>query len=279
MANLESNRLSADWSDRYLRLLGVEREAPSPDALTRLERAHIGAVPFCNVSSILRRGGTSPNRPVSSLDPEAVLASWIKGDAGGVCFETSGMLCRLLVSLGYEAHQVMANASFPGSHQAVLVKLGGTRYLVDAGNGAPFSPVPLDGEHVIRHVGLGYRFHAGELPQTWQQERWIDDAWTLFCTYELTEPTPDVLEATYQRHHTPGRSWVVDELRVVRCSETDVKAYRSGRFTHYTADGKHSQQVSEPSAVARLVAETFGLPRLPVEEALRAQAAFSVGSN
>ncbi len=41
--------------DRYLHLLGVERETPSLDALTRLVRAHLYHVPFENVSKLYNR--------------------------------------------------------------------------------------------------------------------------------------------------------------------------------------------------------------------------------
>ena len=43
------------WTERYLALLGIEREAPSREALTRLVKAHVLAVPFENVTALLRR--------------------------------------------------------------------------------------------------------------------------------------------------------------------------------------------------------------------------------
>ena len=48
------------WTDRYLVLLGVEREAPSLDALTRLVRAQVLTVPFENITALLRRRDARP---------------------------------------------------------------------------------------------------------------------------------------------------------------------------------------------------------------------------
>jgi arylamine N-acetyltransferase len=273
--DVTAKRPSRGWVDRYLQFLGISREAPSLEALTRLEQAHIRAIPFTNVGSILRRADTPAEQPVLPLDPEETLRSWEDGLGGGVCFETSGMICRLLEELGYHAHAVLADSSFPGSHQAVLVHLSGSRYLVDAGNGAPFFPVRLNGEQEVRRVGLAYRFRQGPQPQTWEQDRWIEGKWSHSFEYHLDVPTDEALEAAYQRHHTPGRSWVMDELRVVCCSERDVKAYRNGRFTHYNAAGKRSQEVSQLADIVSLIQQEFGFIRLRVADALVAQADFS----
>src|SRR5215212_6151814 len=125
------------WVERYLALLEVEHPAPSPEALARLTRAHVGTVLFENVTSILRRQA-HPAGPVPSVDPEAVLVGWERGRGGGVCFELVELFGRLLIGLGYRAWPVLGDMKFPAAHQALLVELDGRRYLVDVGNGAPF---------------------------------------------------------------------------------------------------------------------------------------------
>jgi N-hydroxyarylamine O-acetyltransferase len=262
------------WVERYLALLGVEHPAPSPMALTRLTRAHVGAVLFENVTSILRRRA-HPTGPVPPVDPEALLESWERGRGGGVCFELAEMFARLLVALGYRAHPVLGDMKFPGAHQAVLVELGGRRYLADVGNGAPFfEPIPLEGEVEVRRVGLTYRFRPGGAGGGWVQDRLIAGDWEPFCRYRLRPPDPREREAAYQRHHTPGESWVVGDLTLIRLREDEVRALRNRQLSRFTADGRRSEPVEE-AACARLAAEVFGMPGLPVEEALRALAAGS----
>jgi N-hydroxyarylamine O-acetyltransferase len=260
---------SRGWVTRYLALLGVVLEPPSHEALARLTRAHVGTVLFENVSSILRRQA-HPTGPVPPVDPEVLLATWEQGRGGGVCFELVEMFSRLLVELGYRAHPVLGHMAFPGAHQAVLVQLDGRRYLADVGNGAPFfEPIPLEGEVEVRRAGLAYRFHRDEASQQWIQDRLINGTWEPFCRYELGPPDPHERAAAYQRHHTPGESWVVDDLTLIRLREDEVWSLRRGQLTHFSSDGKWSEPASGGTCV-RPAAEVFGMPNLPVAEALRA---------
>jgi len=60
-----SDASTAAWTERYLNFLGLEREAPSHDALGRILRAH-RTVTFENITSILRRAA-HPDGPASAL--------------------------------------------------------------------------------------------------------------------------------------------------------------------------------------------------------------------
>jgi len=263
---------SPEWVSRYLALLGVDHTAPSLEALSRLARAHVSTIPFTNVPAILRRR-VHPLGPVPPIDPHALLESWERRCGGGVCFELAEMFSRLLVAIGYRAYSVLAQISFPGSHQAVVVELDGRTYLAEVSNGAPFfEPIPLDESVEMRRVGLGYRFRPGEAERQWVQERLIDGAWEPFCRYDLQPAGSRERAAAYQRHHTPGESWVVDDLRLVKCREDEVLALRNGRLTRFTAAGKRDEAVTE-EAYVRVAAEIFGMPDLPVMSALEALAA------
>jgi arylamine N-acetyltransferase len=210
------------------------------------------------------------------VDLDEQLGFWEEGTAGGVCFERTAMFGRLLEDLGYQAHTTLADASFPKSHQALVVSFPDGDFLADVGNGAPFYyPVPIRETSEVRHVGLVYRFRPGDRPHELVQERLINGAWSLFCTYDLRDPGAKVLEQAYQRHHRPGESWVMDEFRLVRCTQEDVRAYRSGQFTHYTSSGKRSEKLTDPASVVRMAVEEFGLPWFRVGETLSAQAGFA----
>lgn len=266
---------SATWVDGYLELLGLQRQPPTLSFLQQLTRAHVCRVPFENVTSILRRAAAGDGL-VSPLDREAELRAWTDRRGGGVCFEVVDMLGALLPALGFKTHPVLAKISFVGSHQANLVELD-ERYLVDAGNGAPFfEPIPVAGRAFqISHVGLTYRFRAvageGATDQI-VQDRLIESEWQPFCTYDLAPASAEGRAEAFRRHHTRGQSWVVDNLTLTRCTDAEVWALRDDRLTHFTADGKTQSTLRSPAEVAGVVADQFGLPNAPVAEALAALA-------
>jgi N-hydroxyarylamine O-acetyltransferase len=265
----QAGKLGPDWTDRYLAMLGLEREQPSLEALGHITSRH-RRIPFENVSSLLR-ARRHLRQEVPPIDPEEQLSAWQSRRSGGICFEVADTLARLLAGLGYDAKAILCQISFPGSHQAILVQLAGRRFLVDAGNGAPFfEPIPLGVEFEIHRAGLGYRFHAGESAEEWVQDRLIDGAWIPFCRYLLREPSQQEKRRAYQRHHTPGQSWVSGSLRMIRCEEDSVWVLNNGEFTLHTATGKRSEQISDPAEYERLARDIFRLPALPMREGLAA---------
>jgi N-hydroxyarylamine O-acetyltransferase len=269
-----------EWTRRYLALLGVEHPAPSLEALTLLTSAHVERVLFSSVTSLFRRRD-HPTGPVPPLDPMALLDTWERGTGGGVCFEAAEMMSRLLRSLGYQARITLATVgeSWAGGHQGVLVELDGRRYLVDVGNGAPYSEaIPLDGPVEIHHVGLGYRFRPGENADHWIQDRCIDGTWTHFGTYDLQPATAGAREAGYQRHHTPGESWVVGSVLVVRCASDAVTVLRDNTMTRYTDAGKQTETIEDASAYRRIATEHFNAPNLPLDEARAALASIKAAT-
>ncbi len=156
------------------------------------------------------------------------------------------------------------------------MEAAGARWLVDAGNGAPFfDPVPLDRPFEIRRAGLGYRFHADAADAgTWVQERALEDGWRPFCRYPLQPQSQADREIAYQRHHRPRETWVTNAIVLVRSGEDEVFAFRNGDQTRYRAEGKVTKRVQEPGEWARLPG-LVGLPALPVAAAARAWAAIN----
>jgi N-hydroxyarylamine O-acetyltransferase len=270
-----SAQISNDWMYRYLTLLAVDRAAPSLPALANLIRAQFRTVPFENVTSLLRRVAHLDG-PVPPLDPEALLVNWERGRGGGVCYELSTMFHRLLTALGYDASLVLAQISFPGGHQAIQVALNGDLYLVDVGTGAPFfMPIPLDRTHEVHHAGLAYRFRPGDADQIWQQDRLIDGTWTPFCRYDLHPPDENERAAAYQRHHTFGETWVVDKLRLVKCTDEAVFTVTDNVLTRITEQGKRTEHLTDLASYQTLAAEIFHLPAFPIADAVAARAEFA----
>jgi arylamine N-acetyltransferase len=260
------------WTERYLRLLALEPEPPSLEWLRRFGAAHLRAVPFCNVTAIQRRFG-APADTVPPVDHEAQLSVWEQRTGGGVCFEVADMVSRLLRELGYETHIVLGQITFPGSHQAVVVRLREGPYMVDLGCGAPLpDPIPLIRESEYHVAGLGYRFRPDLGAMTCVQDRLIDGEWTPFCDYDLRPATEEERDAGYQRHHTPGETWVVGGITLMRYFDADgeVVALRDGRFSRYRPGARQSIEVTTDADYERHVGEDLRWPELPVIEVLAA---------
>jgi arylamine N-acetyltransferase len=257
------------WARRYLTLLGVEQAPPSFDYLSVLTRAQILTVAFENVTSLLRRAA-HPTGSVPPLDLHVLLANWEQQRGGGVCFELAPMFGRLLGQLGFETTPILGQISFPGSHQALVVTLDGSRFLVDVSNGAPFfSPIPLDETTVVHLAGLAYRFRPGESADEWVQDRSIHGEWTPFCRYDLRPADEATREAGYQGHHTPGQSWVVDRLRLIRCDPDFIVSLTDDELVRFSAGGKRTERLAGPTDYERVAAEVFRVPALPIAEAMK----------
>lgn len=264
--------VSPFWVARYLTLLGVDNPRPDRPTLRRLTRAHLAAVPFDNTTAILRRHAHA-GRPVPPPDPEALLTAWGSGRGGGVCFDVTPTFGRLLTALGFRARLVLGAIGAPGGHQALLVEVGGGRFLVDVANGAPFfEPIPLDGSQEVRRAGLAYRFRPGDDPDHWVQDRRIDGDWQPFCVYDLRPADPAVRDVAYQRNHAPGNGWVVDRLTLIRCRDDEVLMLRDDEFTRISEAGKRVERLPDPRDRARLAADAFGVPAWPIAAALDALA-------
>lgn len=275
-----SRNYSADpsgaWVRRYLTLLGVNGGPPCLDSLAEVTRAHVLTVPFENVTALLRRRAY-PTGPVPAPDPDVLLDTWERRAGGGVCFEIAMMVNRLLTGLGYRTQLLLGQISVPNGHQAVLVEVGGRRYLIDLGNGAPlFEPIPLDTlPYEIHRYGLSFRYRVAEGTDEIIQDRVIDGAWKGYCRFSLQSAVDADREGGYQHHHTPNASWVTGSLTMVRSTFDSVYALKDATLTRYTADGKTIETLDGEADYLQVAREVYGLPGLRISEALAMRTALS----
>ena len=266
-----------DWTRRYLELLGLEPAppAPQPGGLNAIIRAH-RTIAFESVSSLVRRHAT-PEGPVPPLDLDDLLETWTARAGGGVCYEVGGMLGRLLEVLGYTVYPVLAQISFPGSHSALMVELDGEQLLVDVGNGQPiFEAIPVDRVFEIDRAGLRYRFRRDPATGRLIQDRWVEGGFKPFVTYEMTAASAEELEASFQRHHAlPPMTFVMQNFRLVTCTDDEVIQLRDHELTRYRAGGKTTEEVHGLARYRDLVAGSFGFPGMDVERGLRAWSAIT----
>jgi N-hydroxyarylamine O-acetyltransferase len=134
----------ADQVSDYLARIGCSRPATiDADALVRLHRAHLLAVPFENLDIHL-------GVPIE-LDVHAFFDKIVRRRRGGFCYELNGAFAALLCSLGFDVdllqgRVVIAGAALgiPFDHLCLLVN-GSQPMLADVGFGASFvEPAPFE---------------------------------------------------------------------------------------------------------------------------------------
>jgi hypothetical protein len=62
---------------------------------------------------------------------------------------------------------------------------------------------------------------------------------------------------------------------MTRSTTEAVHSLKDATLTRYTEADKTVETIADPTAYARLAAETYGLPRLPIHDALEVRAAFA----
>jgi arylamine N-acetyltransferase len=131
--------------ERYLSILGIEREEPSLEHLRRLVRAQLIRVPFENISKLYLKK-TRGASYIPSLEEH--LEGIEDFNFGGTCYANNPYFAELLRHLGYEVAMCGADMSNPDVHVVSIIHLEGREYLVDVGYGAPFyEPMARDLDH------------------------------------------------------------------------------------------------------------------------------------
>jgi len=125
----------------YLTRIGAARPRRADAAALRtLQRAHLGTVPFENLSIGL-------GEPVR-LDDDGLLDKIVRQRRGGFCYEVNGAFALLLRDLGYDVTLHSARTwrgdgyGFPFDHLVLRVRVDGVPWLVDVGFGR-FAHHPL----------------------------------------------------------------------------------------------------------------------------------------
>lgn len=235
--------LRSDLVDAYLARLGVDREAPSVEALQRLHRAHVERVPYETLWIHLGEAW--------STDVVHAAERIAHQGRGGYCFQLNGALAGLLDDLGYHVTRHVGGVHGPlgllpedlTNHLVLIVhdlptdENPGGRWYVDAGLGdALHEPLPLvagtyqqgpfwlgleqtDGGPADWHLthdpaggfaGMGWRAAAATAGAFDERHRWLS-----------TSPESGFVKVlTVQRRDASG----VDVLRGLTCRRVGVGA-------------------------------------------------------
>jgi arylamine N-acetyltransferase len=134
--------LNEKLQERYLKLLHVEKQAPTLDYLRLLIKSHLHSIPFENISKF----HYYLHRSTTGLEWLPGAEEWMDHvenyGLGGNCYILNTRFGELLHSLGF--HTELVRATEGNVHLANWVTVDGRSYYVDVGYGAPlFDPLDL----------------------------------------------------------------------------------------------------------------------------------------
>lgn len=144
-------QLSDSEAAAVLTHLNVAPDAPSPRHLARLMAAYACQVPWETASRIVNKAETA----VPAQRPRFPHRFWQENQAlgtGGTCFESNAAMWALLQALGYDAALTINDMGETiGCHTAIVVRLDGQPWLVDAGYPI-YAPLPLHARAVVHRA-------------------------------------------------------------------------------------------------------------------------------
>lgn len=254
---------------RYLERIGVDPGSvteASVASLTRVQQAHLTAVPFENLS-IVGDPRSSHEGAGVTLDPEGLYEKIVERRRGGYCYELNGLFTRLLSSLGFVVDRLPArivgadgDGLPPANHHAVAVDLD-RRYLVDVGMGPPGlrRPVPIGG--AVETGDARWRVIESDRPEVdhrLQFRRPADETWR--DRYLVRDQPVDLgyFRATNDYLQAAEASPFTDGVIVTIATETGYLRATPAALEVLTPDGTLEHPL-DPGEWHRVLAAYFGL--------------------
>jgi arylamine N-acetyltransferase len=263
-----------DWANLYLQHLQLPVKNPSYSYLSEICTAHLTKIPFENISKLLYYKNRLHETEKYIPEPEEFVNQIIQQDLGGTCYAINRTLCLLLQELGFECRY----ANLGNVHLAILVRIPDypEEWLyVDCGSAAPFfQPVRFETNpnNVSAFGGDESFIQPTEEPGVYAFRRYIDGkpsktVWTFNPKQTFT--FDDFLPAI-QQSYQPGKTF----MKMLRCQLWQLDKGRSINlsnhiFTIRTQDGKvEKHKLSSVKEIREVIEQEFGLPKMPVEEAI-----------
>ena len=229
---------------------------PTAATLSRLQVAHLLAVPFENLS--IHRG-----EPII-LDDEALFEKIVARRRGGFCYELNGLFAALLRALRFDvtmlAAEVMNEEGFgpPFDHMTLMVALD-ERWLVDVGFGDSFrEPLRLDKRAEQVQGQRAYRIDSdrGRL-LLWQRDG--DGPWRAQYRFDLTPYGYEDYTAMCHFHQTSPQSHFA-QRRVCSRATPDGRVTLGEMRLIITHNGqRHERELAGEAAYTEALREQFDI--------------------
>lgn len=227
------------------------------DTVARMMRRQLFSVPFENLD--VQAG------KIVSLVPEEIVEKIVGRKRGGYCYEVNGLFAMALASLGITYQFVAARPMFyparrPRTHMALVLTLGGERWLCDLGFGsygirAPMSLSKLDVE-VAQDDDI-FKLSLGEDGFYLLQAK-VDGQWTNQYAFDLSpQEWVDFVPANYLNSTHPDAIFVRMTVAVVM-TEAGRKILGGDSFK-IVSHGRTEKRTVTASELPELLAREFGL--------------------
>ena len=262
-------QLDENLITRVLQALGVRRGPPDVALLDALVATYVRRVPWESAFRIAKRARTTRTQDCPRW-PDEFWSDALERGGGGTCFESNYAFLTLLQALDFEGDLTINDMQeTAGCHTAIIVRLGGQRWLVDGGYPLHvpllLADVPTERESAI-HTYRAEPDGAGKYTIT--RDRHPEP-------YVFTLIDQPVDEATYraalQADYGPDGLFL-DRVVIVKVVDEQLWRFNSGEPPAHLqrfADGERSNTLIEGAAAERLAAH-FGLDRAVVQAAFDA---------
>lgn len=257
-------------AETYLARIGIDPstvDSPNLETLERIQRAHVTAVPFENLSIVGDPYGDREGAGVV-LSMTHLYEKIVERERGGYCFELNGLLHWLLAELGYDVERVAArvmsddSVTPPANHHTNVVRLD-RRYVVDAGMGTPTMrrPTPLDGTSRTDEIGVEWRITESDRPDETYQSEYREpggEEWSRRYVFSDVPRELDYFEATNDYLQSAPESTFTGDPIVSIATEEGHRKLSGTTLTETIGTEKRERTVSDGKWHATLERE-FGL--------------------
>ena len=242
--------------DQYLRVLGVEKLAPSLTFLNELITAHLKTISFNNLAVYFRPG------QILNLELDPLFEKVVLNREGGYCFENNKVFFYLLKNLGFEVSPFAARVLYgqsgdiPRTHRMTVVVLDGKKYVADVGFGrfTPPMAVPLESQEgdlfSIEKKGDNYLLQV-------QKD---NEKFALYTFDEGHYQESDFLVANYYTNTHPNSKFV-KSLILSRQEEGVVELINGKTYSRITREGREDQEMKGSEDFLSIL-KKFGIQKI-----------------
>jgi len=210
------------------------------------------------------------------LEASALERKLIHDRRGGYCFEQNGLLLRMLERIGFDVTPLAARVVWhrdtappnPRTHMALLVAIGGDRYLCDVGFGGATQTMPLEFTIGNEQPTTHESYRIEQIDQGFALFIRLADEWRALYEFDLQPQQPIDYEAMNHYVQTWPGSIFRSVLMAGRPDATGRYALGGNRLSRYEKGRLVEQRMLASAAALRSALENELALALPDDPGL-----------